>query len=47
MKVRPQAIQNWIARGEIPTAKCVEIERITRGDITREELRPDIFGPLF
>ena len=40
-----QAIPRWSREG-IPPKHAVAIERVTQGRITREELRPDIFGPI-
>lgn len=40
MKVRPQDIQNWVARG-IPLAKCTAVAQ--EFDIPLHELRPE-FG---
>lgn len=31
---------------QIPPERCVQIEQITAGGVRREDLRPDIFGPL-
>jgi len=36
-----------IAGTHIPSAEvCVEIEKYTKGAVTRKELRPDLFGDL-
>ncbi|MGB7422909.1 MAG: Cro/CI family transcriptional regulator [Comamonas sp.] len=34
------AIGNWKARG-VPVQRCVVIERLTQGAVTRRDLRPD------
>lgn len=35
-------VSNWRARGTTPDAvHCVSIERVTRGAVTRRDLRPD------
>lgn len=39
------AVCNWRTRGCIPVQRALDIERATNGVVTREELRPDIFGP--
>lgn len=39
--VRPSSISGWI---RVPTARVLEIERIFEGQITRHEMRPDLFG---
>lgn len=38
-----QAIQAWRAKGEVPPARAVQIEKATDGVVTRYELRPDLF----
>lgn len=38
--VSAQAYHNWKSRGAIPIAKCVQIEQLTGGEITRQQLRP-------
>jgi|GEM_PF-5607978 len=40
-----QTISRWVREG-VPASHAVEIERASRGAITREELRPDLFGPI-
>lgn len=39
--VKPQAVQQWFKR-KTPVIRCPEIERITEGKVTCEELRPDV-----
>ena len=39
--VKPQAVQQWFKR-KTPIMRCPEIERITDGKVTCEELRPDV-----
>lgn len=41
--VHPMAITHWKKRG-VPPKRCKEIEAATGGQISRAELRPDIFG---
>ena len=36
--VKPQAVQQWFKR-KTPIIRCPEIERITEGKVTCEELR--------
>lgn len=38
------AVSHWRHRG-IPLVRAIAIERATNGAVTREDLRPDIFGP--
>ena len=39
-----QAVRKWEA-GRVPAERCRAIEIATNGQVTRHELRPDIFGP--
>lgn len=41
--VTPMAVTQWKKRG-VPPERCRDIEQATGGQVTREELRPDIFG---
>jgi len=41
--VSSMAVSQWKRRG-IPPHRVIEIERAIDGEITRYELRPDIFG---
>lgn len=39
------AVGHWLAgRVPIPAERCVQIERETHGAVTRQDLRPDLFG---
>lgn len=38
-------VSQWRRRG-VPPNRCVDIERVTGGMVTRAELRPDIFGAV-
>lgn len=38
--VSAQAVSNWKERG-VPIDRCVTIERLTEGAVTRRDLRPD------
>lgn len=38
----PQVIHNWAAgKRPVPVIRCVEIEELTGGAVTRKQLRPD------
>jgi DNA-binding transcriptional regulator YdaS (Cro superfamily) len=37
------AISGWKRRGRIPASRVLEIERITNGQVTRHEMRPDLY----
>lgn len=38
------SISEWKRRGRVPVERCPDIERATAGQITRHDLRPDVFG---
>jgi|TARA_R110000822_G_C15317873_1_gene493395 DNA-binding transcriptional regulator YdaS (Cro superfamily) len=39
-------IGNWLHRDKkVPAEVCVAIETATGGEVTRYDLRPDVFGP--
>lgn len=42
--IRGPSIVGWRNRSRVPAERCVEIEVATKGQVTRQELRPDIFG---
>lgn len=44
--VHQQAVNLWCRRGIVPAKWVLAIETLTNGDVTRYELRPDIFGHL-
>lgn len=35
------AVSGWLKRGSVPVKYCAAIERATRGEVTRRDLRPD------
>lgn len=39
----PMAVYRWKENG-VPANRCVQIERVTNGKVTRQDLRPDLFG---
>lgn len=41
--VKPQAVQRWCATGVVPSKRVLDIERATNGEVTRNELRPDLY----
>lgn len=44
-KVRQAHIWNWLHRDHrIPGERAVQIEEATKRKVTREQLRPDLFG---
>ena len=40
--VFPQTVHNWMVRGRVPAEHCPAIERETAGQVTCEQLRPDV-----
>ena len=43
LNIAPMAVSKWKTKG-VPPQRALEIERITSGAITRQDLRPDLFG---
>lgn len=41
--VEPMAVSHWRTRG-VPVGRCKAIEEATGGQVTRSELRPDVFA---
>lgn len=39
--IKPQAVQQWF-KTQVPAERCPDIERISNGQVTCEELRPDV-----
>lgn len=37
------AVTHWKRRGRIPADRVLAIERITGGQVTRHEMRPDLY----
>lgn len=42
LKVTPQAIHKW-RKKQVPSGRVLEIEAATGGQVTRQELRPDLY----
>ncbi|MBR0574189.1 MULTISPECIES: transcriptional regulator [Pasteurellaceae] len=40
-QIRPWAVSKWQKSG-VPVERCIEIEKLTKGQVRCEELRPDI-----
>ncbi|MHB1564115.1 MAG: Cro/CI family transcriptional regulator [Leptospirillum sp.] len=38
--IKPQAVQQWIARGQIPIRRAIQIERLTDGKIRLDDMLP-------
>lgn len=45
LRIKSPSISEWRKRGRVPAERCIAIEQATGGQVTRYELRPDIFGP--
>ena len=44
--VKPQHVWNWLNRdSRVPAERVLEIERATEGQVTRHDLRPDLYPP--
>ena len=41
INVTPQAISQW---DRVPAERAIAVEQATKGKVTRQELRPDVFG---
>ena len=41
--VRPASVSEWRKRG-VPVTRCLAIESASEGQVTRHQLRPDVFG---
>jgi len=37
-------VSQWLDGETIPAERCVAIEKATQGRVTRQDLRPDLFG---
>lgn len=42
--VKQPSVNNWKIRSRIPAERVLEIEKIVGGQVTRYEMRPDVFG---
>lgn len=41
--IKPPIVSFWVSgQRQVPAERCPEIERITNGQVTCEELRPDV-----
>lgn len=39
----PQAVGGWCRSGRVPAERVLDVERITNGQVTRHQLRPDLY----
>jgi DNA-binding transcriptional regulator YdaS (Cro superfamily) len=42
--VTQRSVSTWLHDRIIPINRAIQIERVTQGTVTREDLRPDIFS---
>ena len=40
--VSPQVVSAWVSRGRISASMAREVEKITKGQFTKRDLRPDV-----
>lgn len=41
--VRPSYVNKMVKTGHVPIKQCIKIEQLLGGQVTREQLRPDVF----
>lgn len=44
--ISPQAVYKWLYKGVLPVKRARGLEQLSLGRITRQDLCPDIYGPL-
>ncbi|WP_083773321.1 YdaS family helix-turn-helix protein [Methylovorus glucosotrophus] len=44
LDISEQAIHKWVKSGRIPTERVRDVEELINFQITRYEMRPDIYG---
>ena len=44
LKVKQPSVSSWKMRTQIPADRVLDIEKIVGGQVTRFEMRPDVFG---
>jgi hypothetical protein len=42
--IKSPSITEWRQRNRVPAERCISIEEATGREVTRYELRPDVFG---
>lgn len=40
-----QHIQQWRRVGQVPAERVLQVEAAIQGQVSRHDLRPDVFGP--
>ena len=46
VEVTPQAVHGWLAKNRVPSTRVLAVEAATEKEVTREELRPDLYPPV-
>lgn len=44
LNYKQSRISMWVTRGRVPAEECRAVEQATGGQVTRHDLRPDVFG---
>ena len=44
--IERQSVWRWVEKNRIPAERCRELEQLTDGAVTAEQMRPDIFKPV-
>ncbi len=44
LQVKQPSVNSWKMRCQIPADRVLDIEKIVGGQVTRYEMRPDVFG---
>jgi len=42
--VSPQAVQQWRTSDRIPAERVLTVEKLVNGQVSRYEIRPDVYG---
>lgn len=42
LNITRQAVHNWYLTSKVPVERCIDIEELTNGAVTCEQLRPDL-----
>lgn len=46
LKVAPSYVHKMVNSGHVPVEQCRKIEAIVHGEVTAEQLRPDVYAPV-
>lgn len=42
LQICPSQVYRWLSGAKVPPARCLQIYEVTAGQVTPEELRPDV-----